>query len=178
MDPEKNETQKGSNYKVNIQVWGNLVAFLEIVGTEFFMTLQCIDPCTREFVERLRDEPTFLVLAQNIQDYLQQTGDHKAAAKVALRRVELIYYKPQEVYEATRKLADLQLGEDAGKNVEIQDNRGADDFVVITEIVPRQPSFPESSRALTNVLVTLHDIFFWFSFMKYFLLFCSTPSIF
>ncbi|KAA3466811.1 eukaryotic translation initiation factor 3 subunit C [Gossypium australe] len=87
-----------------------------------------------EYVERLRDEPMFLVLAQNVQEYLERNNDLKSAVKVALRRVELIYYKPQEVYDAMRKLAELS---EAG------------------ELVSRTPTFPENSRALMDILVTL-----------------------
>ncbi|CAN0854672.1 Eukaryotic translation initiation factor 3 subunit C [Linum grandiflorum] len=139
---EQEETESREE-QTHILMWGNLLGSLERINVEFFMSLQCIDPHTREYVDRLQDEPLLLVLAQNVQEYFERIGDFKAASKVALRRVELVYYKPREVYDAMRNLAA-----DA-------DGDNGEDKADVSEVVPRKPSFPESSRSMMDMLASL-----------------------
>lgn len=67
-----------------------------------------IDPHTHQYLDRMKDEPIFLALAQKVSDYLGRQGDNKGLTRIALRRVEHFYYKTQPVYEAMRKLAAAQ----------------------------------------------------------------------
>ena len=91
---------------------------------------------------------------------MERVGDNKAAAEVALRRVELIYYKPQEVYDAMRKLAE-QTGDGEGGVTEssggfklVEGSKGPPDFIIIQKLVSGKPTFPENGRTLLDILVS------------------------
>ena len=67
-----------------------------------------IDPHTHQYLERLKDEPLFLALAQRITLYLQRIGDMRSLPRISLRRVEHFYHKSDAVYAAMRKLTQAQ----------------------------------------------------------------------
>lgn len=159
-----------------IKVWGNIVAFLERIDDELFKSLQGIDPHTKEYVERLRDEPAFLALAENVEKYVERIGDSRAGARIALRRVEHVYYKHTDVYAAMRKLAEVQSDDIEGaedkddadeaaevsgegaedgaeKERKVKAQKPQEDFVKTPPIVPRKASFPDTVRELLDDLV-------------------------
>ncbi|GKA49458.1 kinesin-like protein KIN-12B [Tanacetum coccineum] len=88
-----------------------------------------------------------------IRAYLEPVRDYKAAAKVALKLVELVYYKPQEVYGAMRNFAAEVI--DDGEELGTEFKSDPPTFVSTPVIVSRIPSFPASSRALMDMLVNL-----------------------
>ncbi|CAI5981878.1 unnamed protein product [Closterium sp. NIES-65] len=105
---DDNETQKGADFEGKIRVWGSVVSFVERMDDELFKSLQCTDPYTKTYLERLKDEPTLLALAQNAQAYALRVGDTKGASRAARRLCEHIYYKPQNVYAALRLMSEQQ----------------------------------------------------------------------
>ena len=56
-----------------LQVWGNLVGFIERLDDELFKSLQVLDPHTNLYLERMKDEPLFLALAQKVSPALSCT---------------------------------------------------------------------------------------------------------
>ena len=52
--------------------------------------LQVIDPHTHQYLDRLKDEPLFLALAQKVSDHLARTGDTKVLFPVT--RCSLSFY--------------------------------------------------------------------------------------
>lgn len=164
VEPDEKETKKGMDYRGTIRVRGNLVAVFERLDSELLNSLQCIDPQSHEYAERLRDELLLAVVAQNVRDYLIRAGDSEAASNVALWQLEYIYYKPVEIYDAMRTLVERISHEAEGLDEEfvenderetIEDNQSQPSFVAIPKSVPRIPTLLKSSRAMINVLLSI-----------------------
>ena len=117
-------TSNTSDASAPARVYGNLVAFTERCDDELFKSLQVIDPHTHEYVDRLQDELTLLVLADRTAKYLQKNGNHAAMSRVALRQLEHLYYKSEATYDATVKhvgaIREKQKKEKAEKEEELR----------------------------------------------------------
>eukprot|EP00300_Choanocystis_sp_HF-7_P042265 c9028_g1_i1.p1 GENE.c9028_g1_i1~~c9028_g1_i1.p1 ORF type:complete len:730 (-),score=191.23 c9028_g1_i1:9-2198(-) len=80
-----------------VRIQGSLLAFAERLDDEFVKSTQSIDPHTQEYVERLKDENLFLLLAVRLQSYYERLGNEFAISHLALRRIERLYYKRESM---------------------------------------------------------------------------------
>ncbi|EAL67893.1 proteasome component region PCI domain-containing protein [Dictyostelium discoideum AX4] len=87
------EHQEPTISKGQVAVTGNLLALFEMLDDEFSKSLQSINYPTKEYLDRLQDEQIILDLGESLQKYYESAGNNGAAAKIAIRRIEHIYYK-------------------------------------------------------------------------------------
>jgi len=78
---------------------GSICGFTERLDDEFLKSLQCIDPHSKEYVSRLKDESLLLALIDNVAEYSLSCDDISSVVKMKLRYLEHVYYKPDEVYD-------------------------------------------------------------------------------
>lgn len=141
-----------------VKVWCSLVAFVERLDDELFKSLQVIDPHTHEYLDRLKDEPYFLALAQRVLGYLSRTQDFKGLPRVALRLVEHYYYKADNVYDAMRRLTLQKQDEDVANSEQEDEDEGTeedDDADVQTLKVPSDFVMEENAHAALQNLVSI-----------------------
>jgi translation initiation factor 3 subunit C len=76
-----------------LRIVGSLENYLIRLEDEYTKSLQQINPHTQDYVVRLSDEALLLELAEGVQKYYTRVNDLSAASRVALLRVEHLYYK-------------------------------------------------------------------------------------
>ena len=100
LENDKEEPEEG----VPVTVWGNLLGFTERLDDELFKSLQAMDVHTHEYLLRMRDSVTFLALCQKVAAYYAAKQEPVTVARVGLRRIEHLYYKTADVYDAMQKM--------------------------------------------------------------------------
>lgn len=88
----RRQAETGADPNV-VPVVGDLSVFAARLQTEYVKALRAIAPHEREYALRMAEEATMLDLAEKVQVQLERFGDHSGAAKQALMRVEIYYYK-------------------------------------------------------------------------------------
>lgn len=91
VEPEANS----SGVKV---IQGSISAVVERLDDEFAKCLQNADPHSTEYIERLSDENALYNLIVRAQVYVQRvSGDSEHLARIVLRRLDHVYYKPDQL---------------------------------------------------------------------------------
>ena len=107
-EQDYSEEQEGPTEGEAVTIAGNLLGFLERLDDEWFKSLQVIDPHTEDYLNRLKDEPVILALAQKVSSHFAKAGALSVVSRIALRQTEHFYYKTQAVYNAMTTLADMK----------------------------------------------------------------------
>lgn len=99
IEPEANE----QGIKV---VLGSVSSIVERLDDEFTKYLQNTSPHSIEYIERLRDEASLYKLIIRAQIYIESTsGNCEQLARMVLKRMDHIYYKPDQLIELIEQTA-------------------------------------------------------------------------
>jgi translation initiation factor 3 subunit C len=83
-----------------IKLRGSVVSFVERLDDEFTKSLQNTDPHTTEYIDRLSDEATIYALLHRSQFYLETYNMTSAVPRVISRKLDHVYYKPENVIKS------------------------------------------------------------------------------
>jgi len=87
-----------------IYVVGDIFTIYNKLDTEFTKSLQQIDPHTNDYVNRLADESHLILLAEKVQKYLARQNEYRNMARIALARLQHLYYKSASFIEKADKV--------------------------------------------------------------------------
>ncbi|EJU04439.1 eukaryotic translation initiation factor 3 subunit 8 [Dacryopinax primogenitus] len=104
-----------------VRIRGSIISFVDRLDDEFTRSLQNIDPHGQEYVERLKDERGLYETICRAQMYFEQKQVGENAARIAYRRLDHIYSKPDILIQALEQ-----------------------------DVATAMPDFPRSSSSLTS----------------------------
>ncbi|KAL6451889.1 NIP1 Eukaryotic translation initiation factor 3 subunit C [Candida maltosa Xu316] len=100
-------------------IFGSITSSIDRLDDEFTKSLQNTDPHSTDYVERLKDETTIYNLIVRGQAYIESITpkdlEYKSEqlARIILRRLEHIYYKPNQLIEANEEEAWKHIKKDS-----------------------------------------------------------------
>ncbi|KAI9594614.1 eukaryotic translation initiation factor 3 subunit 8 N-terminus-domain-containing protein [Syncephalis fuscata] len=99
------------------EIRGSIVTFIERLDDEFTRALQNIDPHTTDYVDRLKDENALYAVIVRTQIYLTSKDLVSSLCRVMSRRLEHIYFKPDQVAAIAEKAAITLLPKQAASEM-------------------------------------------------------------
>ncbi|KAJ1673716.1 Translation initiation factor 3 subunit c, partial [Spiromyces aspiralis] len=80
-----------------VSLGGSIISFVDRLEEEFIRSLQSIDPHTTEYVDRMRDDVILYAAIVRTQGYFERANLEESLNRVLVRRIEHLYYKPDNV---------------------------------------------------------------------------------
>ncbi|KAI7857076.1 eukaryotic translation initiation factor 3 subunit 8 N-terminus-domain-containing protein [Circinella umbellata] len=100
-----------------INIRGSIISLVERLDDEFTKSLQSIDPHTTDYIDRLRDEPTLYAVLVRAQSYIEKHNMLENLPRIIIRRLDHLYYKPEQVIQSTETMAKSMLPDYITSNV-------------------------------------------------------------
>ncbi|KAI8341430.1 eukaryotic translation initiation factor 3 subunit 8 N-terminus-domain-containing protein [Chlamydoabsidia padenii] len=92
-----------------VKLRGSIIGYIERLDDEFIKSLQATDPHTPDYIDRLRDEPSLYALLVRAQVYFEKNALQESISRSIVRRLDHLYYKPEQVIRSIEKVANDML---------------------------------------------------------------------
>ncbi|CAO3668154.1 unnamed protein product [Umbelopsis ramanniana] len=96
---------------------GSLISFVERLDDEFTKSLQNIDPHTTDYIDRMRDEAGLYAILVRSQVYFEKHNLAASIGRVIMRRLEHVYFKPEQVISQIEIATQSVLGDHVKSSV-------------------------------------------------------------
>ncbi|CAG8458925.1 395_t:CDS:10 [Ambispora leptoticha] len=96
---------------------GSIVSFIDRLDDEFTKSLQNIDPHTTDYVDRLKDETELYATIVRGQIYFEKNELNDSTSRVIMRRLEHLYYKPDQVIQTVENTVKQLLPSDLSSEI-------------------------------------------------------------
>ncbi|CAO3594982.1 unnamed protein product [Absidia cylindrospora] len=104
-----------------VKLRGSIIGYVERLDDEFIKSLQSIDPHTPDYIDRLRDEPSLYALLVRAQAYFEKHALNQSISRVIVRRLDHLYYKPEQVIRSIETVAQKMLPADVESKLIVAD---------------------------------------------------------
>ncbi|KAG8832264.1 Translation initiation factor 3 subunit c [Serendipita sp. 399] len=105
--PETVKKDKENQEDGIVRIRGSIISFVDRLDDEFTRSLQNTDPHGTDYIERLRDEQGLYKTICLAEAFFEKTSRDDARARVIMRRLEHIYYKPDAVVDALEQVVGI-----------------------------------------------------------------------
>ncbi|ORZ22434.1 eukaryotic translation initiation factor 3 subunit 8 N-terminus-domain-containing protein [Absidia repens] len=104
-----------------VKLRGSIIGYVERLDDEFTKSLQSIDPHTPDYIDRLRDEPSLYALLVRAQAYFEKHALNESISRTIVRRLDHLYYKPEQVIRSIEIVAQKMLPTDVQSKLIVAD---------------------------------------------------------
>lgn len=98
-DNKEKTNEIATSIEIEKSIMPSLANFMEKLDYELLKAYQNTQHTKIEYLQRLRDENKFLFLCDQVQNFLVEQGDASKASRVAILKLDHLYYKNDSIYE-------------------------------------------------------------------------------